>query len=47
MMTAMGAQAQELEPDNLRILNHASLSVGVGTTGITAEMGKKRVFFGS
>ena len=38
MMTAMSAQAQELETDDLGIFNHASLSVGVGTTGITADL---------
>ena len=38
MMTVVSAQAQELETDDLGIFNHASLSVGVGTTGITADL---------
>ena len=38
MMVAVSAQAQELDTNDLGIFNHASLSVGVGTTGITADL---------
>ena len=38
MMTAVSAQAQELKTDDLGIFNHGSLSVGIGTTGITADL---------
>lgn len=35
---SMSAVAQELDSDDLGIFNHGSLSVGVGTTGITADL---------
>lgn len=38
IMASMSAVAQELESDDLGIFNHGSLSVGVGTTGITADL---------
>ena len=38
MMTATCAKAQELETEDLGIFNHVSVAVGVGTTGITADL---------
>ena len=38
LMTAVNVQAQELDNDDLGIFNHASVAVGVGTTGITADL---------
>ena len=42
-MTAMSTQAQEIEEsapetDDLGIFDHASIAVGLGTTGITADL---------
>ena len=38
MMAAINIQAQELDTDDLGIFNHVSVAVGVGTTGITADL---------
>ena len=37
-MTATSAVAQKLEADDIGILNHASLALGIGTTGISADI---------
>ena len=37
-MTATSALAQNLDTDDLGILNHGSLALGIGTTGISAEL---------
>ena len=37
IMTATSAQAQKMDADDLGIVNHASLALGIGTTGISAD----------
>lgn len=38
LLTALSVQAQRMDADNLGLFNHVGLSVGVGTTGITADL---------
>lgn len=38
LLTALSAQAQSMDADDLGIFNHLGISVGVGTTGITADL---------
>ena len=38
LLLGMAAQAQDLDADDLGIMNHGSLALSIGTTGISAEL---------